>query len=117
LSIVKPLKGDWYKTFVYLLTSEEGGKEDDKENRIPLREALVSVTSEGIVIVCAKSLFMMYSWDLDLLHQWKMPNPKTLIAYFGIHLSEAVVFKSSNVKQIVTLLTSYTSNLPISKKI
>jgi len=111
----KTPKGDWYKVIVYLVSSGEG-KVEEKENKTPqLRESLVQISKESIRVIDAKTLFPMYTWDLDLLRQWKTPNSKTLIAYFGNgeQLNEAVVFKSSDVKQIVSLITSYHQNIPL----
>jgi len=106
------IDGIWFKTLIHIVTYDE---EEEKENRSPqFKDALVQVLQDTIRVIDPKSLLPMYTWDINLLYQWKMPNPKTLIAYFGfqVELSEAVVFKSLDVKKIVSLITSYTTNTP-----
>jgi len=106
--------GPWFKSFTYLISTHTERELEDKENRMPpVRECLVQVTREGILVVDAKTLNKMYGWELGHLKQWKMPNPKTLIAYFGNRANEAVVFKSSDVKHMVSLISSYTTNTPV----
>jgi len=108
------IDGIWFKTLIHIVIYDDV-KDEEKENRPPqFKDSLVQVSQDTIRVIDPKSLLPMYTWDINLLYQWKMPNPKTLIAYFGfqVELSEAVVFKSLDVKKIVSLITSFTTNTP-----
>jgi len=92
----------WIKVCVTLVIKGEANPSTPT-----VRSCLMCINHDGVWVHDLKTKQKVYHWSISQVKNWTLTLPKTLIVYMN-GSKEAIIFKTSEVKVIDSLLTEYT---------